>query len=319
MIVLQTLGIAAAYFVAGRIGLVREVVVEGAVITPLWPPSGIAVASLLYFGLRIWPGIALGALFTVLAMSDDFSAWALAVAAGSSLAPLCSYLALRAVGFHPELGRLRDGVALVFLGALGGMALSATAGAGVQFLSGSLSSGDFWPVWSAWWAGDAMGVLMVTPLLLVLRKARMPRLDDRWAEALLLAVITVVAATVATRSSLSMIYLVFPVLVWAALRFQLAGSAPCGLLISVMAIIAGTDRVGPFAGHSVLEVMVNLCILNGCVAFTGLLLAAIVTEHNNIRHETEVACEELAALVEELSPRTPPEGRSDGPQGGPAE
>lgn len=319
VIVLQTLGIAAAYFVAGRIGLVREVVVEGAVITPLWPPSGIAVASLLYLGLRIWPGIALGALFTVLAMSDDFSAWALAVAAGSSLAPLCSYLALRAVGFRPELDRLRDGVALVFLGALGGMALSATAGAGVQFLSGSLSSGDFWPVWSAWWAGDAMGVLMVTPLLLVLRKARMPRLDDRWAEALLLAVITVVAATVATRSSLSMIYLVFPVLVWAALRFQLAGSAPCGLLISVMAIVAGTDRVGPFAGHSVLEVMVNLCILNGCVAFTGLLLAAIVTEHNNIRHETEVACEELAALVEELSPRTPPEGRSDGPQGGPAE
>ncbi|MFE3517524.1 MASE1 domain-containing protein [Streptomyces sp. NPDC059166] len=316
VLVLQTLGIAAAYYGSGQIGLLRKVTVEGAVITPLWPPSGIALAALLYLGLRIWPGIALGAVCTVLSMSDDFSGWALAVSAGSALAPLSSCLALRAVGFRIELDRLRDGVALVFLGALGGMALSATAGAGVQLLSGSLSGGDFWPVWSAWWAGDAMGVLMVTPLLLVLRKARMPRVDDRWGEALLLSVVAVAASAIATRSSLSMIYLVFPVLVWAALRFQLAGSAPCALLVSVMAIVAGTEGVGPFAGHSVPEVMFNLCILNGSVALTALLLAAIVTEHNNIRRETEVACEELAALVEELTPRPLREAGSDGPKDG---
>lgn len=72
--------------------------------------------------------------------------------------------------------------------------------------------------------------------------------------------------------------------------------------MSVMAIVAGTDGVGPFADHSVLEVMLNLCVLNGCVALTALLLAAIVAEHNNIRYETELACDELAALVEELAP-----------------
>lgn len=143
---------------------------------------------------------------------------------------------------------------------------------------------------------------MVTPLLLVLRTARMPRRGDRWAEPAALAVVTVVLAVVATRSPLSMIYLVFPPLVWASLRFQLAGSAPCALLVSVMAIISGTDRVGPFEGHSWLEIMLNLAILNVCVALTALLLAAIVAEHNNIRRETELACDELAALVEELAP-----------------
>ncbi|MFB8120128.1 MASE1 domain-containing protein [Streptomyces sp. NPDC056465] len=315
VIVLQMLGIAAAYYVSGQIGLRRQVEVEGAIVTPLWPPSGIALASLFYLGARVWPGIALGSLCTVISMSDGFSFWGLAVATGSAVAPLGSYLALRAVGFRIELDRLRDGVALVFLGALAGMVISATTGAGVQFLSGALPAGDFWQVWSAWWAGDAMGVLVVTPLLFVLRRARLPRLDDRWAEAGGLAVVTVVAAIVATRSPLSMIYLVFPVLIWAALRFQLAGSAPCALFMSVMAIIAGTDGVGPFDGHSVLEVTVNLCILNGCVALTALLLAAIVTEHNNIRHETEVACEELAALVEELAPRPSAGGSSDGPPG----
>ncbi len=316
VIVLQMLGIAAAYYASGRLGLLRPVGVENSVVTPLWPPSGIAVASLLCLGLRIWPGIALGALATVISMSSGFSFWGLAVAAGSTLAPLCSFLALRAVGFRTELDRLRDGVVLVFLGAMAGMLISATVGTGVQTLSGALPAAQFWQVWSAWWAGDAMGVLMVTPLLLVLRKVRMPGLDDRWVEAVALTVVAAGATIIATRSTLSMIYLIFPVLIWAALRFQLAGSAPCAFLMSVMAVIAGTDRVGPFAGHSVLEIMLNLCILNGCVALTALLLAAIVTEHNNIRHETEVACEELAALVEELAPRPSAEGWSDGPPSG---
>ncbi|MFH8755635.1 MASE1 domain-containing protein [Streptomyces atroolivaceus] len=316
VIVLQMLGIAAAYYASGRLGLLRPVGVENSVVTPLWPPSGIAVASLLYLGLRIWPGIALGALATVISMSSGLSFWGLAVAAGSTLAPLCSFLALRAVGFRTELDRLRDGVVLVFLGAMAGMLISATVGTGVQTLSGALPAAQFWQVWSAWWAGDAMGVLMVTPLLLVLRKVRMPGLDARWVEAVALTVVAAGATIIATRSTLSMIYLIFPVLIWAALRFQLAGSAPCAFLMSVMAVIAGTDRVGPFAGHSVLEIMLNLCILNGCVALTALLLAAIVTEHNNIRHETEVACEELAALVEELAPRPSAEGWSDGPPSG---
>ncbi|MFJ8752532.1 MASE1 domain-containing protein [Streptomyces sp. NPDC102441] len=316
LIVLQMLGIAAAYYVSGRLGLLREVKVESSVVTPLWPPSGIALASLLYLGPRIWPGIALGALVTVIAMSDGFTFWGLAVATGSALAPLCSYLALRAVGFRTELDRLRDGVALVFLGALGGILIGATSGSVVQMLSGALSATEFWPVWSAWWAGDTMGVLMVTPLLLVLSRARMPRRNDRWAEAAALALVAVALTAVAVRSPLSMIYLLFPVVVWAALSFQLAGSAPCALLMSVMAIIAGTEGIGPFADHSVIEVMLNLCVLNGCVALTALLLGAIVTEHNNIRHETELACEELAALVEELAPGPAAGHRPEGPGSG---
>lgn len=315
VIVLQMLGIAAAYYVSGQLGLLRKVEVEGTVVTPLWPPSGIALASLLYLGPRILPGIALGALVTVTSMSGGFNLWVLVITAGSTLAPLCSFLALRAVGFRPELDRLRDGVALVFLGALAGMVISSTAGTGVQLLSGALSANRFWPIWSAWWAGDAMGVLTVTPLLLVLRRARLPRKDDRWAEGLALTVVALGVTTVATRSPLSMIYLLFPVLVWAALRFQLAGSAPCALVMSVMAIVAGTQGAGPFHNHTVLEVMLNLCVLNGCVALTALLLAAIVTEHNNIRHETEVACEELAALVEKLAPGPPANRRPDGPSG----
>ncbi|MFF1648008.1 MASE1 domain-containing protein [Streptomyces sp. NPDC058240] len=300
--VLRALAVAAAYYAAGGLGLIREVSVHGAVVTPLWPPTGIALGALLYLGLSAWPGIALGALLVVATLSGSVTPSAFAVVAGNTVAPVCAYLILRRAGFHTELDRLRDGVMLVFLGALAGMVISATVGTGMLLLDGKLPLSGFWPVWAAWWSGDAMGVLVVTPLLLVLRRLRMPRTTDRWIEASALLIVSVTVSLVATRSSLAMLYLVFPLVVWAALRFRLAGSAPCALLVSVLAVIAGTQRVGPFEGHTILHVMVNLTVLNGCVALIALLLAALVTEQSNIRHRIERACEELAEVVDHLAP-----------------
>ncbi|MGW2562766.1 MASE1 domain-containing protein [Streptomyces sp. NPDC001514] len=304
-VVLLMLAVAAAYYVAGLVGLTLQVVVEGAVVTPLWPPTGIAVAALIWFGLRIWPGIALGTFLVILALGS-FRPFALAVLAGNCLAPVCAYLMLRRAGFRAELDRLRDGLALVFLGAFAGMLISATFGAGVLVLAGLLAPGSFWPIWSAWWAGDAMGVLVVTPLLLVARTVRWP-VDlhpARCAEAVLLLVSVTVVALVTTQSSVAVLFLVFPLLIWAALRFQLPGAAPCVLIVSVLAISAATDRAGPFAGHSLFAVMVTLQALNASAALTGLLLSAIVTEQSNVRRKIEQACAELAEVVDQLSPGT---------------
>ncbi|MDQ0693717.1 integral membrane sensor domain MASE1 [Streptomyces sp. W4I9-2] len=304
--VAQILGVAGAYYLAGRLGLMRQVVVDGAVVTPLWPPTGIALTALLCLGVRVWPGIALGTLVTVSEIGDAFTVSRLAIMFGNTVAPLASYALLRWVGFRSELVRLRDGICLVFLGAFAGMLISATIGSFTLLLDGKVPPGRFWLVWSSWWAGDVMGVLVVAPVLLVLRRVRWPRVSDRWLEASVLAVVVVVSSLIATRSSLSMIYLVFPVIIWAALRFQLPGSAPCALVVSVLAIIAGTDALGPFAGHSLMEIMANLSLLNGSVALTALLLGAVVAEHKNIRRETEYAVEELEALVEQLAPMSGP-------------
>ncbi|MFI9626108.1 MASE1 domain-containing protein [Streptomyces sp. NPDC052042] len=300
--VLCVLAVAAAYYAAGGLGLIPGVSVHGAAVTPLWPPTGIALSALIHLGPRAWPGIALGSLCVLSTLDGSVSLLTGAVVAGNTLAPVCSYLMLRRAGFRRELDRLRDGLALVFLGAVPGMAISATVGTCALVLDGDLPLHGFWPVWTAWWSGDAMGVLVVTPLVLVLHRARMPRRGDRWAEASALAVAAVVVSWVATRSSLEMLYLVFPLLVWAALSFRLAGSAPCAFLVSVMAAVAGAQGVGPFEGHSMLHVMINLALLDGSVALTSLLLAAVVTEQSDIRRRIEHACEELAEVVDRLAP-----------------
>lgn len=301
---LLILAMAGAYWAGGRLGLLEQVVVDGVHVTPLWPPTGIAVAGLLLLGLRVWPGIALGETLVVLGFGFPPSWGSIGVVAGATAAPVAASLLLRRVGFRVELDRLRDGVALVFLGAFLAMTISASVACLMSLADGTLPVENFWEVWSAWWTGDAMGVLVVAPVLFALRHARMPREIPplRWLEAILLFGLTVVVTLIATHSSLDLLFLTLPLVMWAALRFQLAGSAPCVLAVSVLVVPAATHHVGPFAHHGLLAVMALLQALNGSVALTGLLLSAVVSERNNTLRTLEQACSALAEVVASLAP-----------------
>nr|WP_229910987.1 MASE1 domain-containing protein [Streptomyces aurantiogriseus] len=304
----ETVAVALCYYAAGRLGLMRELVVEGAVFTPVWPPSGVAVACLLIFGLRSAAGIALGALLVILSLTA-FRPVVLCTVAGNTAAPVCAYLMLRKVGFRTDLARLRDGLALVFLGALTAMLLSSTTGVGLLVAIGKLATDSFWHVWLAWWVGDAMGVLLVTPVLLLLPALRRPPPLARWKEAAGLTLITLGVVPLATHSPVSLLFLVYPLLVWAALRFRLAGSMLCALFTSVLATIAATDEVGPFAGLTRVEVMIKLQAFNGTMALTALLLSAVITEQRNTRRSVERACQELVEVLEHLTAGEPEHGR----------
>ncbi|MFE3767510.1 MASE1 domain-containing protein [Streptomyces sp. NPDC059104] len=299
---LQSGAVAALYYAGGELGLLQQLV-RGQV-SPLWPPTGIALAGLLLLGPRIWPGIALGAFLVNLSPGPSLTV-VLAITAGNTLGSLSSYALLRLVGFRTRMNRLRDALALVFLGAFAGMLISATVGIGTLHLAGALPMGGFWPSWWVWWTGDAMGVLLVTPVLLVLSSARRPKdvAASRWAEALLLVAATI-AVGVLEASPAPLLFLVFPLLTWAAFRFQLAGAAPCALAASIFAIYAATHRTGPFAGQTLLTSMVSLQAFNGAAALTALLLSAVVTERNQTLERVERACGRLAEMVARTAPDT---------------
>ncbi|MBW8793332.1 MAG: MASE1 domain-containing protein [Streptomyces sp.] len=306
---LRTLAVATCYFAAGRLGLLCRLTVQGAVFTPVYPSTGVALACLLVFGLGCWPGVSLGALFLVLSIGPP-GPDLVGILVGSTAAPVCAFLLLRRAGFRTDLGRLRDGLALVFLGALAAMLVSSTVDVVALILAGKLEATHFWPIWLAWWVGDAMGVLLVTPVLLVLFEARRPLSTARWKEVLALAVVAVVLVTLATHSSLSALFLAYPVLIWAALRFRLAGSTLCALFTSVMAAVAATDGVGAFARLSPVQVMVKLQLFNGSLALTALLLSAVITEQHNTRRSVAEACKELAEALEHLTAHESATGRA---------
>jgi integral membrane sensor domain MASE1 len=297
---LPILAVAVAYYTTARLGLLEELV--GDQVTPLWPPTGVALVALLVLGLRIWPGIALGAFVLNATIGSSLLAAPL-ITVGNTLAPVCAYLLLRRVGFRTELDRRRDAVALVSLGALAGMLISASIGSAALLLTDSIASVDFWSTWSVWWTGDAMGVLVVTPFLLVIRtNLRIPHGIPwhRWVEAACLFTSTFVVAVLTMNSSYSLLFLVFPFLIWAALRFQIIGAAPCALIVSTVAIVAAANESGPFARHDLFANMATLQAFNGTTALTALILAAIIAERNSAYEQVELAVSQLTTLLGRL-------------------
>jgi MASE1 len=205
---------------------------------------------------------------------------------------------LAKVGFRREIDRLRDATAIVFVGALLSMSISASVGTGVLVASGALPADALPGSWAVWWAGDAMGVLVVTPLVLSLvlpwRRPGTPRWKHL--EAAVLFALTATVSVGAIGADLHLMFLVIPLLGWAAWRFQQRGAAPAALLVVVVASWAAATGVGPFRTGTMLEKMLTLQAFNATVAFCS-FFAAVVTERMHAHQALERAAARLEARV----------------------
>jgi signal transduction histidine kinase len=261
-----------AYWVAAKLSL-NLALVHGQV-TPIWPPSGIALVTFLILGPRMAPAIFLAA-FAINFPLGPSPLGAALIAGGNTLAPLLASELLRRAGFHPQLDRMRDAVAIV-VGALVGMTISATVGSSVLTLSGAVPMDQFAATWAVWWAGDAMGVLLVAPMLLsfVPRPGRPPL--GWWGSAELAALLAGIGVVTyfLFQNQFRLEYLVLPLIAVGAWRFRLAGAAPAALIASVIAVWAAVIGEGPFASQSLLEKMVTLQAFNVSVSLASLVLAS---------------------------------------------
>ena len=294
---LKLLVVGAAYYISARLGL--ELALVGRSVTPLWPPTGVAVVAFLAVGWEVWPAVALGAFAVNLPISPT-AATAAVIAVGNTLAPLAASAVLRRAGFRPDLVRVKDAVMLVVV-ALTCMTISASIGALSLDVSDAVRDFRFFDTWWVWWAGDAMGVLIVAPFLWSVRsflplRGRRPA----WGRALEAAGLFVVLAAVTIavcRSTEPLLFAVLPVLVWIAWRFEQRGAGPAGLLVSVIVILAAVDKSPVFAGESLLRKMVVLQSLNAVVSFTAFFFAAAVAGR---RQAFETLYERERAISETL-------------------
>jgi PAS domain S-box-containing protein len=290
----KTLIVAFAYYVAARLGL-RVALIERNV-TPLWPPTGIALVAFLVFGRALWPGVALAAFAVNLPINTNGLA-AAATAAGNTLAPLVAASLLISVGFRREIDRLWDAVYIVFLGALLSMLISASVGAGTLLFSGAISAREFPAAWAVWWTGDAMGVLVVAPFLLSLfQRPWSGSLWERTEGAALLLLVAVVSLLV-MNTDRGLMFLVIPFVGWTAWRLQQRGAAPAALIAAGIASWAAAHGLGPFRQGTLFEKMITLQSFDATVAFSSLFFAALVTERMRAREELERAADELEVRV----------------------
>ena len=288
--------VAVAYYTAAKLGL--RLALVGRNITPFWPPTGIAVVAFLVLGRSVWPGVALAALVVNLPITTGVLP-AAATAAGNTLAPLVAATLLAKVGFRREIDRLRDATAIVFVGALLSMSISASVGTGVLVASGALPADELPGSWAVWWAGDAMGVLVVTPFVLSLVQPwrRPGRPHWKHLEAAVLFALIAAVSVVAIGADPHLMFLVIPLLGWAAWRFQQRGAAPAALLVVVVASWAAAKGIGPFRAGTMLEKMLILQAFNATVAFCSFFFAALVSERMQAHQALERAAAGLEARV----------------------
>jgi len=166
----QILLVVLAYWVAGKLGQATANIRSGN-LGPVWPAYGVALAALLLYGYRVWPGIAASA-FLVAFLSPVPALAAVGQAAGATIAALAGALLLHQIAdFNPSLPRLRDALGLIVLGAFGSATLSASIGVSALYANHLRAYYGLGPAWLIYWLGDSTGVLLVTPLVFALAKS----------------------------------------------------------------------------------------------------------------------------------------------------
>jgi len=289
--------VAALYVLAARAGFSLAFATRQ--VTAVWPPTGIAIAALWLFGARAWPGVLAGA-FVANAMAAEPLPTALAIAVGNTLGPLLGVRLLALARFDARMERVRDVLALGFLGAAAAMLVTASNGVVQLLLAGIVSGPAALSVWSVWWAGDAMGVLLVAPLILTWATQSAQRFDRRrHLERLALAALLILVSWLSFASRIPLAYPVFPIMIWSALRFGQRESAAVVLAISAVALWATVHDRGPFVVGTLDQRLVLLVTFMAVVSATGLLLGAVTAERRAVQASLTQAHQELESRVVE--------------------
>jgi integral membrane sensor domain MASE1 len=298
--------VALSYCVLAKLGLIFGTVLGN--VTLFWPPGGLALALLLLWGLRCWPGITLGYILATMHTGAPWIFIAL-TAVGGTLFPVAAAVVLkRCTNFNPALSQLRHAGLLLLVGGLGAPLLSAGIGAMSLLAAGMAAWSAVLRAGTTWWLGDGMGVLLVTPLILAWAAPERLTMDRRGMAAgslivllaLLLEFIVFGIFRPGLREYLSLAFLLVPLVAWAALRFGLRGATALTNLIAFIAVWSTARGYGPFAAspHDI-NIEFTWLFIAACAAMA--LFGGIVVEErwaHTVRQQRLVA--ELERALSEV-------------------
>ncbi|MDA0271282.1 MAG: diguanylate cyclase [Chloroflexi bacterium] len=246
-----------------------------------WPAAGLTMGSLILLPTRRWPW-ALAAIAVAEASSNTIKSYSFDVALwlviADTVEPLVGATLIRRFGSHGrELVPIRGLIEFIALGVIAAPLVGGSLGT----IGSMQSGGDYWASWPRFVVGDALGVLVVAPVLLTMRRGkrgRTMRADIGMAAAT--AGVSLVALHNWTGGWDTVTpYLVILPLTWAALRSGIRGTAWSVLAMAQIANVAVAIGTEPFAatsgtGYTVTLLQTYLAI----VASTTLILASAASE-----------------------------------------
>jgi signal transduction histidine kinase len=269
--------VAAAYYVVGRIGL-ELAYLDGAV-AALWPPAGLGLAVLFLYGIRLWPAVVVGDL-----LLGDYSTplgTVLAQTVGNTVAVVVAALLLRRLtSGRGDLERVADVLALVAC-ALVAALVSAAFGPLSLRLGDVIPADELGRVFRTWTLGDACGVLVLAPVILTWATVGLRGIHRREVVegAIALALLVALAELPPQRE---VPYIVFPVLLWCALRFGPRGASAAILVVCSITVWNTAHNAGPFVRESTTDSLLATQLFIAIAALTSLVLAAVTAERGRV-------------------------------------
>ncbi len=304
---LVALPLAAIYYGAGKLGIAIALPIPPGNITALWPPSGIAWAANWCLGYRFWPAILLADMLTnvpgLYENSHDLTK-AIATAGASAFGAVFeaiggTVLLRRWIGNFYLFDRSENVFKFIVI-TLVCTAISALFGVCVTCLSGIADWASFGYFWSTWWIGNAIGVIVFTPMLLTWRNYLQHEVKLRQLiEGLLFLGLLLSAGIIAFWLGYSVEYLFIPCLVWGNFRFGLLGSTTGVTIVTILAVFGTINGVGSFVRPSLNESLILLQSFMGSAAVTTLLLGAVLAERKASQSALAGANQQLEYRVEE--------------------
>ncbi len=296
--------IALTYFVGGLIG--HMLAVQPGFATPVWLPSGIALASVILFGNRILPAVFLGSFFynsllvpdshNVLSMVKNILALT-GVSMGASLqACVGGFLIHRYIGFRPF-----DTTANVFKFIIIAI-ISCLINSNIGLFSLSLVSHvDWFESWWTWWIGDINGILIFTPFILVFFQYTFPKITLRnLIEIVVLAILIYYGVNLMFSKTYHLTYTMIPLIVWAGFRYYQIGVSFTLVLIFIMTVWYATHDFGPFfVEGSQNTSLLLLDLFFSILTSMGFLLVAALTERRKALNQLKGYNIDLEKKVQE--------------------
>ncbi len=284
--------LALVYFVTAQIGLSLSLLEHS--VTVFWPPSGIALAVLLLYGYRLWPGVFIGSFFAN-AVSGLPLLPVFGMASGSTLGALLgAYLLKRHARFNVDLSEARDIFRLMWRGGILSTLLSAVVGVLCLKWGGAIQWAQYGQTMLLWWMGDSLGVVLFAPIAIAFLHHR----HDVWMPhyrkqgLLLFGILLLMCVLIFTDLSKDLfgrqfrVFMLVPMVVWAALSFNSRIVSSVLLIISFSALFSAATKQGFFSA----DTLANVLDLWGFLAVLGILgvtLAAVNYQRNRARINIE--------------------------------
>ena len=301
----RAVALAGIYFIVAELGLRYASI--GVSVSPVWPPTGLAIAALLFMGLSYWPAVFVGVLLANATTPVPIVA-AAGIACGNTAEAVLAVYLLRMRTSQPlaidDPAWVRT---FVILAAPLAALMSASIGVATLILTRALPSTTFWPALGLWWAGDYGGALAVGSVLIAWTLSLRSPTERRET----LGIVPLMAGTIMVAvfifgefaagsplRSADFPYLLFPFVIAAALRFGAPGATLTTLGIAMLAVGFTVRGGGPFVMGTVARTDIALLLYVCILSITGLVVSASAAQRRRAESALRDAHQRLRAVIE---------------------